>query len=614
MSGFVGILNLDGAPVDPVLLNHMTHYLSFCGPDRQETWLKGAVGFGHTLLRTTFEAEHEQQPFTLDGEVWITADARVDGRKELLAQLQAKGCVITIDRPDVEFILHAYHVWGEKCLDHLIGDFAFAIWDGRQQQLFCGRDHWGVKPFFYARVGNCLVVSNVLNCVRIHPAVSDELNDLFIGDFLLFGASQEFDNSAFADIQRLAPAHYLTCAENKFAIQAYWSLPTELPSIFYKRADDYIENFRELLHAAVADRLRTDRIAAEMSGGLDSTAVVATALAIGSKQSKKIDLQAFTVVYDHLIPDQERYYAQIAADALGIPIHFIIGDKHEPFAGQQPPAPPQPEPIHAPTHSIYTHYMTCMSQQSRVALTGWDGDTILNEAVGPQFGSLLRRMQWRRAAIFAGQYLRSQRSLPPIGFRTWLQHRRSKLSHQSLGLTWLNQAFVHSLQLQERWQQVNQRTESSHPIRPRAYTILTSPLWFQLFEGYQIDRSHVQVEMRHPLADLRLVLYALAIPLLPWNINKHVLRLSMKGILPERVRQRAKTPLAGDPLTQWMRDATVQWIDEFTPTMTLERYVERTKISQVVGGQAIDQVWLNLRPLSLNCWLDNGSTSKPAFN
>ena len=85
MSGIVGIVNFDGAPVDPALLRKMADFLAFRGPDAQETWIGGNVGLGHTMLRTTWEAEHERQPCSLDGQVWITADARIDARRDLIA-------------------------------------------------------------------------------------------------------------------------------------------------------------------------------------------------------------------------------------------------------------------------------------------------------------------------------------------------------------------------------------------------------------------------------------------------------------------------------------------------------------------------------------------------
>src|SRR5437867_2448525 len=160
MSGIVGIVNFDGATVDRALLRRMTDFMTFRGPDEQRIWVDGNVGFGHTLLRTTFESEHEHQPFTLDGRTWIVADARVDAQADLIAKLNAHGEHVKAGVTDVELLLRAYHVWGEGCVDHLLGDFAFAIWDGPQRRLFCARDHLGVKPFFYAHLGATLIFSS----------------------------------------------------------------------------------------------------------------------------------------------------------------------------------------------------------------------------------------------------------------------------------------------------------------------------------------------------------------------------------------------------------------------------------------------------------------------
>ena len=155
MSGFVGMLALNGAPIDRVLLRQMTDRMAFRGPDRQDIWAEGSIGLGHALLRTTFESQQERGPFSLDGQVRITADARVDRRPELIRELRAKGRQLADDAPDSELILHAYHVWGDACLDHLTGDFAFGIWDGRVGRVLCARDQIGIVPFYYAVVNDC---------------------------------------------------------------------------------------------------------------------------------------------------------------------------------------------------------------------------------------------------------------------------------------------------------------------------------------------------------------------------------------------------------------------------------------------------------------------------
>src|SRR5665213_3142582 len=319
MSGIVGILHLDGAPVDPQLLQRLTDSLVFRGPDATGMWISDnnvrCVGFGHTLLKTTPESAFEHQPFTLDGSLWIVADARVDARTELIAELRAHGEDPCVSVTDVELILRAYRVWGETCLEHLLGDFAFAIWDGPRRRLLCACDHLGVKPFYYAHLGPLFIFSNTLNCVRQHPGVSNRLNDLAIADFLLFEMNRDAATTSFADIERLPPAHLLDCHDGAISIRRYWSLPDSGP-IHYRREAEYLEHFTELLDTAVADRLRTDSAAILMSGGLDSPTVAVSAQRVFARQGASSGLRAYTRVFDHLIPDHERHYAGLVGKAL----------------------------------------------------------------------------------------------------------------------------------------------------------------------------------------------------------------------------------------------------------------------------------------------------------
>ena len=161
---------------------------------------------------------------------------------------------------DEELILSAYERWGEDCVKHLIGDFAFAISDG--EKLFCARDHFGVKPFFYTHVGGKFNFSSTLNDLR---GVSNTLNEIAVGDYLLFGVNQDNSTTIFKDIQRLPPGHTLTVTNNEIKIRRYWepSLPAE---VRYRDSESYVERFSELFSRAVKDRLRTDRVAISMSG------------------------------------------------------------------------------------------------------------------------------------------------------------------------------------------------------------------------------------------------------------------------------------------------------------------------------------------------------------
>ena len=310
------------------MLRNLTDFLAFRGPDAREIWCQDSVGFGHALLQATEAAAPDKQPAQLDGRLWIVGDIRIDGRAELLGKLRGKNeaaRTLSLASSDAELVLYAFDIWGDGCLEHLIGDFAFAIWEPGRKRLFCARDQFGVKPFYYAHLGSILVFSNTLNCIRKHPAVSNRLNDLAIADFLLFDMNQESSTTSFADVQRLPPAHFLICEKGAVVKRRYWELAVT-SAVKFSRKEEYVERFRELLDLAVTDRMRTDQVGVMMSGGLDSTTVAASAQRVQARGGKPSGLRAYTEVFESLIPHEERHYAALSAEALGIPVEFLISD------------------------------------------------------------------------------------------------------------------------------------------------------------------------------------------------------------------------------------------------------------------------------------------------
>ena len=549
MSGIVGIINLDGAPVDRPLLEELTDFMAFRGPDDRGIWVDGPIGFGHTMLRTTWESENEQQPCSLDGRVWITADARVDGRDDLVRKLAAKGREVSKGATDPQLILHAYHAWGEGCVQHLLGDFACAIWDRDRQRLFCARDHLGAKPFFYAKVANVLLLSNTLNCLRLHPDVTDRLNDLAIADFLLFGQNQELSTTSFADIRRLPPAHTLTWSAAGLRLSRYWEL-TEGETIEFKRKSDYVERFHELLRAAVNDRLRTDRAGVFMSGGLDSSVIAATASQLLSERNARFDLRAHTFVYDRLIPDRERYYSGLVAKRLGIPIHYLVADDYQLFERWGSDELRFPEPCCNPLAVVSADLKRQAAAHSPVVLAGWDGDEPLRFSLRAHFTGLVRARRFGRLAADAAGYLWTQREWPMVGLPRRLRRLWSDPDpRQTSGPPrWLNQAFVERLDLVERWDQVNQgyQRDLTSP-RAAAYQGYRTPLIPYLLEGDDVGVTTHLIEVRNPFMDLRLLNYLLSLPALPWCFKKRLFRVAMRDLLPRKVCNRPKSPLVARP-------------------------------------------------------------------
>lgn len=604
MSGIFGIVNLDGAPVEPRLLERLTDFLAFRGRDARRTWLDGHVGFGHAALWTTLEAERERQPASLDGQVWITADARVDSRAELIQQLEQQGRRELASATDVDLILHAYHAWGENCVEHLLGDFAFAIWDGRERRLFCVRDHMGVKPLYYAQVGNSLVFSNTLDCLRQHPAVSDKLNDAAIGDFLLSGLNENPATTTFADIQRLPPAHTAAWSPEGFRLRRYWSLPID-ELVHYPRPEDYIERFNELLRVAVRERIRTDRLGILMSGGLDSSGIAVAACDILRERTVSFSIQTFTAVYDRLIPDQERYYAGLVAKHLGVPIHFYARDQEvlTPWDEQTPAE--TPEPICNPlSYTVGFEYQRRLASHSRVFLYGEGPDNAL-------------ACEWRHHLALLAQEGHHGRILPDLLWHVFGHPRIpfvGRLSNWFEGYreatfpAWFNPDFATRLRLSERWEELRSGPPPVHPTRPKGYQAMSIALWQHFFESFDLMSSRSLSEFRHPYIDIRFLRFLLAVPAIPWCCNKYLLRRALRDALPQQTVRRPKTPMSRDPHYERARRFGVP---KFPVTSALLCYVNPESIAQEVGKNITD-FRVAMRPIGLAFWLNSLEAQGPS--
>jgi asparagine synthase (glutamine-hydrolysing) len=453
-------------------------------------------------------------------------------------------------------ILDAYEKWGDDCVKHLFGDFAFAIWDDRRQRYFCARDHFGVKPFYFTYIDNEFAFSTSLNELRLNPRVSNTLNEIAVGDYLLFGVNQDLSTTIFKDIQRLPPGHTLTVANGSLKTQRYWS-PEPSTELRFRKRESYVERFSELLSLAVRDRVTTDRVAISMSGGLDSTSLAAIA------HSQNKDVHAFAVVYDNLIPDEERHYATLAANHLGIPITHLSADRYDLFAGELD----QPEPfqISALTGQFNDLLRRC-AEFSPVMLTGYDGDAFMSV---PQPS----RLRGVKRAI--------KRVMP-----------KQRVATESHPYSWIDESFAKRTDLLERW-----KKPSVNPASP------LNPIWTALFEGYDPSSTKLNLEVRHPFMDVRLVEFLSAIPVRPWRVNKHILRLAMRDKLPAALLNRRKTPLAGDPALQLVRRGSVRCLESFEVSPQLRAFVNLNRRRSLADEETSDGLWANLRIFALNYWL-----------
>ncbi len=396
MSGICGQFNLDNAPVAAADLRAMTSMLEKRGPERTGLWLDGSTSLGHTLLATTPELVFERQPFThRETGCVITADVRLDNRDELLDALGLSDRSKSVG--DAELILLAYLAWGEKCLDRLLGDFAFAIWDPRHRKLFCARDHFGMRPFYYHHApGKHFLFASDARAILVLPQVPYRINEGRVADFLVPELQWiDYTSTFFEDIYRLPPGHRATVTPAGINVVEYWK-PEPGPELHCKSDEEYRQGFLEVFTRAVAARLRTPsgNVGSMLSGGMDSGSVVAVAQEILSVNGGS--LQTFSAVRrrddgDTDCAESRAIYAAVTVpsisptlihpEALENNVEQLLSGIEEPFDGE--------------FMFLKAIYRAAHDQGIRVVLDGGAGDVVLSE--GSYIVRLIRQGNFKLA-------------------------------------------------------------------------------------------------------------------------------------------------------------------------------------------------------------------------
>ncbi|MHB8485777.1 MAG: asparagine synthetase B family protein [Candidatus Acidiferrales bacterium] len=605
MSGIVGIAHSEDRPVDSDLLRRMTNWLSFRGPDAQEIWVDGPVGLGHTLLSHASDPEREAQPATLDRRAWIVADVRLDARRELVAALRSSGRKVNLSHTDPQLLLHAYQVWAEECLDHLLGDFAFAIWDAQRGQLFCACDHFGIKPFYFAEVDRSFIFSNTLDCLRLHPAISDRLNDLAIADFLLFGMNYDPASTSFSDIRRLPRAHFLRWSASGLQLREYWRPPTD-GAIHYQRRREYIEHFSELFKSAVEDRLGANKVGILLSGGLDSSSVAAVAHELRKEKCSALELHAFTSIHQNVSSDSDPSAARTVASAFQIPLHFSVVDSVGILEGWDDPNMRWPEPIDDPFAGSFLDEFKAIAANAHVLLSGEGVDNLMEFEMLRHFQVLLREKRPGRIFIDFAEHV-WKRFQAPDGLRGPMRRLRALFLGRKLRAPfpdWVPPELVNRLNLKARWKSpLHNLPWDVHLHHPMAYGSLFLPQWDFMFQHEDAGFTRQPLEVRYPFLDLRLVNYLLAIPSLPWFFRKYLLREAMRGRLPEAIRMRPKTPFRGEPLLAALQREHPKPLLKMPPAPQLNHYIDESRLPLSRRDMNADEAELKIRPACLNSWL-----------
>jgi len=560
MSGICGLFHPNQAPVAEADVAMMTAMLKQRGPDRTGGWCIGAVGFGHTLLATTPEALHESQPF-LHAETGCTivADVRLDCREELLDTL---GLGPRAPIGDAELILRAYLAWDDACLDRLFGDFAFAIWDPRGQTLFCARDRFGARPFYYhyAREAHFVFSSDARSILAL-PQIPFAINEGRIADFIVEQLEWiDYTSTFYEDIFRLPPAHKLTVGQSGMKISEFWdAVPGS--ELRFKSEAEYVEGFLEVFSRSVGERLRVpnSQVGSTLSGGMDSGSVTAVAHDLLTQWGKKT-LKVYSLARRRGVDctESQRIYATL--DQLGLQGTQIIADENKSVFENI--ADNLAEPFDGRFLFLKAIYDTARSNGVTVVLDGAAGDLIFSP--GAYIPRLMRRGLFREAwrevigeQAFWGlpapyreflRYLVSAFAPGPV--KTLLRKPRQRREERGyVRSSLILPEFARRIGIEARFERMRETfsgLQSDDPCLERVRKI--RPNLTAGRERYARIAASAGVEGRDPFTDQRVVDFCSR---LPDNLAarggwpKFLLRVAMEGILPDAVRWSRGKPHIG---------------------------------------------------------------------
>lgn len=553
--------------------------------------------------------------------------ARLDNREELGKKLDIAPAELA-GICETELILYSYLKWGESCVDHLIGDFVFVILDRKENKVFCGRDHMGVKPLYYYASDDLFVCATNVSALRQEEGMPFEIDERWIAEYLL-QLSMSFDRTPYQGIMKLPPAHSLTVTPQTARLRQYFTLSAE-PELKLAKSSDYVDAYREVLEEAIRCRLDSDyAIGSELSGGIDSSTVTAFAAKFIKEPDKRLHTFGSTLfeLEKQLIMEvcrearvaNNHIFTTLATDSnvsrqrsmalLGYPVEHGMSTAHE---------------------IIYQH-----GEQLgiRTLLSGFGGDEFCTTihgymvpmalAVESRYLELFRilpgnpffrflrllKMEWRRrkAANFT--------TSAPLGF---LDEYKARWPHRIV-----REELADKYSLKERFFDAARFDEGYTDLKKFTLEKRWQPFVPTRMENCTLMASGRRIEYRWPLLDIRLVSLFLSIPAKEnyyRGMGRYLHRRAIDGVVPGSVTWKQSKDMGALASEQpWdnhlLLDVDVAGLHPtLTACMDAERLLQQVERFQMLMKNTVDdevfQIRKNMRAVKeLNDWLYQLQTS-----
>ncbi|MCV3206073.1 lasso peptide isopeptide bond-forming cyclase [Mesorhizobium sp. YC-39] len=566
MSGVAGILlRQGGAPAAAADIQQMLARMHHRARDGSSWWMDTSAALGHAWLNTTDEPG--PGPLTMaGGKLAVTADCRLDNRDELLARLGIRDRSVA----DATLLMRAYLHWGEACPVYLQGDFAFAIWDSDRQALFCARDPFGIKPFYYHSTERRFVFASEIGPIMSVDGVGGRLSDHQISGFLA-GLPDDPQSTPYTDVFRLPARHSLTVTAQQMVLRRYWQIePSPRPI-----RSDAAEEFAHLFSQSVRNRMRgSPAVGAMLSGGLDSSSIACVASLHNAAQQKP-RLPTFSLVFERGSSMDERPFIDAVLRQQEVDGTLLTIGNYAPFAEFERVLQEQEGTFLAPGLTLTRGiYRAAGAKGVKILLDGHGGDEVVSQGHGylHELANAGRWMDlWREVRSASNtygdgiwsMYFKFLVAYGPAWRIAKLKHAANRVlarmrrqpARAVSGPGWrglVNPDLARRTDLVERFHRAGYMPPSVSTSEALTHRwILSNGLVPHAFEVLDKAAANFGVEPRYPFWDKPLVEFCLALPgeeKLNKGFGRYVLRRAMEGVLP--------------PAVQWRRDKI-----DFTPSL-----------------------------------------------
>jgi asparagine synthase (glutamine-hydrolysing) len=606
VSGICGIVRSDGTPVANSDLDRLIKRLSHLGPDRTRAWSAGPIGFAHLMMRITREDQFDAQPLQ-DAGLTLVADLRLDNREEL-AQALAIDAAALSNMPDSAVLFAAYKKWGATCVEHLIGDFAFAVWDSDQKTLTLVRDHMGQRRVFYHRGDGFLAFASEVKGLWALPQVPRRLLEDRYAQQLLLEEPTDIGATHYEGIRAVPGGTVLTLGvDGTVASRRYWE-PHADPAHEGRDQAYYIETYRKVLAEAVQCRLRraTTPAGLFMGGGFDSSAICALAGPVVSVQGRKFIAVSSVMPEDYRgsIRHARKWVEMCRRHMPHLDVRYVTRENLDIFTGMER-AFLDNDNRHG-TNGFVTRKMQAeiASAGARIVMDGHGGDYTVNPRGQNALVRMLRKGQFRRfGSEFNAmrKHLRQSvkqtlvrnvllRSVPASWMRAWINHKN--------GLALFGPTKPVSRQLiagrpknaRSRFRRrsgASQRVGMLRSLRSQQNGASS---------GYSISSAAHGLEFTQPFHDKRVVEFGLAIPEELYVKNgktRYLAREALRDLYPPEYQDR---PPGNDDIgpdflmmTKRIEPRMLAEIDRMEKAGYLSRYFDFPRMRKMLTRRTVAQ-------------------------